>query len=318
MVSREIDAMVCWMSDSEARQGDRFVIRHTTRSGHCVVSEVRHRVDIDTLHHDESVTSLGLNDVGRVVLRCSVPLVFDPYRRNRETGSFILIDEATNNTVAAGMIVDTAAQPALEPTRLGGKSSNVVWQGEAVTRAERQQATGLRGATIWFTGLPASGKSTVAGALERLLLEHGRAAYRLDGDNLRHGLTGNLGFDPADRAESVRRTAHAARLLADAGVIALVSLISPYEADRALARKVHEDDGLPFLEVFVNTPLELCERRDPKGLYARARRGELEGMTGVSDPYEPPLEPELVLAPDTPEAQLRALHALLAERGLLD
>ncbi|HSD78807.1 MAG TPA: adenylyl-sulfate kinase, partial [Solirubrobacteraceae bacterium] len=318
MVSREIDAMVCWMSEGDAHEGDRFAIKHTTRSGHCVLAEVRHRVDVDTLHHDDAATGLTLNDIGRVVLRCSVPLVFDPYRRNRSTGSFILIDEATNNTVAAGMILDTAAQPALEPTGLGGKSANVVWQGESLTRAERQARTGMRGATIWFTGLPASGKSTIAGALERHLVELGRPAYRLDGDNLRHGLNGNLGFDPADRAENVRRTAHAARLLADAGVIVLVSLVSPYAADRALARRVHEEDELPFLEVFVNTPLELCERRDPKGLYARARRGDLSGMTGIGDPYEPPAQPELELVPDTPEQQLHTLHGLLVERRLLD
>jgi bifunctional enzyme CysN/CysC len=318
MVSRHVDAMVCWMSERDAKQGDRFAIKHTTRSGHCVLSEVIHRVDVDTLHHDDSATGLTLNEIGRVVLRCNVQLVFDPYRRNRATGSFILVDEATNNTVAAGVILDTAEPPPFEPTRLGDKSANVVWQSDVLTRPERRAATGMRGATIWFTGLPAAGKSTVAGALERHLIAQGRPAYRLDGDNLRHGLNGNLGFDPADRAENVRRTAHAARLLADAGVVALVSVISPYAADRELARKVHEEAGLPFLEVFVNTPLELCERRDPKGLYAKARRGELDGMTGVGDPYEPPSEPELELVPDEPEQQLRVLHELLVEHGVLD
>ena len=159
------------------------------------------------------------------------------------------------------------------------------------------------GATVWFTGLPSSGKSTIAVQVEERLTSQGRPAYRLDGDNLRHGLCGDLGFSAEDRAENVRRAAHVARLFADAGVVALVSLVSPYAADRELARALHAEADLPFAEVFVSTPPEECERRDPKGLWARARAGQLSGFTGVDDPYEPPADPDLTLGPELgPEA----------------
>src|ERR671927_970364 len=185
----------------------------------------------------------------------------------------------------------------------GLRSANVVWQPGEITREARWQALGGPGATIWFTGLPSSGKSTVAAAVEARLLAEGRAAYVLDGDNLRHGLNGDLGFSAEDRAENVRRTAEVAALLADAGVVVLVALVSPYRADRDAARAVHAARGLPFVEVHVATPLEECERRDPKGLYARARAGEITGLTGVDDPYEPPTAPDLVLHPgDAPVA----------------
>jgi adenylyl-sulfate kinase len=174
-------------------------------------------------------------------------------------------------------------------------SANVTWH-SGLTRAERIEALGRTGATVWFTGLPASGKSTLAAALERTLVSRGRAAYLLDGDNLRHGLNGDLAFDRESRAENVRRAAHVAKLFADAGVVALVSLVSPYAAERAKARELHEADGILFLEVYVNTPLTECERRDPKGLYARARRGEICEFTGIDDPYERPERADLELA----------------------
>lgn len=188
------------------------------------------------------------------------------------------------------------------------RSENVTWHERAVDGEGR-----AAGATVWLTGLPASGKSTIATALERALLRSGRAAYLLDGDNLRHGLNGDLGFSAADRAENVRRTGEVARLFADAGLVAIASLVSPYAADRALARALHEADGLPFVEVYVNTPLAECERRDPKGLYARARAGELPGFTGVDDPYEAPARPELELRPveQSVDAAVAAVLALL-------
>lgn len=178
------------------------------------------------------------------------------------------------------------------------QSTNVVWSPSALTRDERWGCLAHSGATLWLTGLPASGKSTLAAQVERRLVLGGRAAYRLDGDNLRHGLNGDLGFEAAERSENVRRTAHVAALMADAGTVAIVSLVSPYGADRRAARAVHEVLGLPFVEVFVDTPLEECERRDPKGLYARARAGEIAGFTGVSDPYEPPSAPDVRIAGD--------------------
>ncbi|ADB54148.1 adenylyl-sulfate kinase [Conexibacter woesei] len=199
-------------------------------------------------------------------------------------------------------------------------SANVTWHESAVDRAERWQALGQRGATIWFTGLPASGKSTIAAAVEARLVREGRSAYRLDGDNLRHGVCGDLGFSHDDRDENVRRCGEVARLFADAGTVAIVSVVSPFEAGRRAARALHERDGLRFVEVFVNTPVEECMRRDPKGLYARAAAGELKGMTGVDAPYEKPVAPDVELTgssevADAVELVLRALDPTRAARG---
>jgi bifunctional enzyme CysN/CysC len=190
----------------------------------------------------------------------------------------------------------------------------VTWHEPSLAREERWDALGQRGATVWLTGLPASGKTTIAAELERALVRAGRPAYLLDGDNVRHGISGDLGFSPADRAENVRRVAGVARLFADAGVVALVSLVSPYAEDRALARAAHENAGLDFIEVWVDTPLEECERRDPKGLYARARAGDLAGFTGVDGPYEAPEAAELVLHPleEAVEASVTRLLERLA------
>jgi adenylyl-sulfate kinase len=198
------------------------------------------------------------------------------------------------------------------------RSENVVWEGEAVDRDRRYEVLGHRGATVWFTGLPGSGKSTVAGQLTARLVEAGVPAYRLDGDNLRHGLNGDLGFSEADRSENVRRAAEVARLMADAGIVAVVSLVSPYRDARARARELHACDGLPFVEVWVSTPVEVCERRDPKGLYARARAGEVKHMTGIDQPYEAPDAPEVELTMDTPaEDGVERVLSVLAEHGVV-
>ena len=196
----------------------------------------------------------------------------------------------------------------------GETSANVTWHAHALTREDRARVTGGEGLTVWLTGLSGSGKSTIAVAVEAALLERGRHAYLLDGDNLRHGLNGNLGFSAADRAENVRRVGEVAKLLADAGTVTLVSLVSPYAADRDRVRAAHEQAGLRFVEVFVDTPLEKCERRDPKGLYAKARAGELKGMTGIDDPYEPPAAPELTLRP-TEQSVEQSVAAVVAAIG---
>ena len=188
---------------------------------------------------------------------------------------------------------------------MSNASPNVVWHESEVPRAERWAATDVQGATVWLTGLSGSGKSTVASALTRLLTEHGVLSYTLDGDNLRHGLTGDLGFSADDRTENVRRVGEVARLFADAGVVTLVPLISPYRAGRDHARALHETAGLTFVEVFVDTPIEVCEQRDPKGLYKQARAGEITGFTGIDDPYEAPLHAELVI----PGAEMSAADA---------
>jgi bifunctional enzyme CysN/CysC len=294
-VTDVFDATICWMSDTPLREGARYAIKHTTRSARATVRSLRYRIDVNTLHRDPETSELGLNDIGRVTLRLSSPIAFDTYSRNRSTGSFILVDEATNDTVASGMIVGARTlEPSEVPT--SERSPNVVWHGGQIDREDRWSALGQRGAVVWMTGLPSSGKSTVAAAAEQRLIAEGRSAYLLDGDNLRHGINGNLGFSPEDRSENVRRAAHVASLLADAGTVALVSLVSPYAADRELAREIARERGIDFVEVFVNTPLEECERRDPKGLYAKARAGEIKGFTGVDAPYEAPQKPDLELA----------------------
>jgi len=195
-----------------------------------------------------------------------------------------------------------------------------VWHEGGVSREERRQATRAAGATVWFTGLSGSGKSTIAAAVERLILRSARIAYLLDGDNLRHGLNGDLGFDTASRNENIRRVAEVARLFADAGVIALVPVISPYRAGRDHARSIHADVGLPFTEVFVDTPIAICEQRDPKGLYSKARAGEIKGFTGIDDPYEAPLAPDLRI--DTAITSVgeaaAAVMAALFDQGALD
>jgi bifunctional enzyme CysN/CysC len=290
-INRRLEAIVCWMAEEPLVVGHRYSLKQTTRSAKAAVEEMRYRIDVNTLRRDETADRLGLNEIGRVSLRTSVPMIFDEYRRNRTTGSFILIDEATNGTVAAGMIIEAHVDDT------DAESTNVTWHQSKLTRRARWTLLGRRGATVWLTGLPASGKSTIAAALEERIARDGGAAYLLDGDNLRHGLNTDLGFTPEDRNENVRRVAHVAQLMADAGTIAIVSLISPYAADRERARRVHDEAGIDFIEVFVNTPLQECERRDPKGLYARARCGELAAFTGIGAPYEAPARPEIELHP---------------------
>jgi bifunctional enzyme CysN/CysC len=321
-VSRRFECLLCWMSEQPLSSSRRYLVKHTTRSAMLGKVDIRYRIDVETLRRDESATTLELNDLGRVQMELSTPLVFDSYRRNRITGSLIVIDEASNDTVAAGVILDTEVEGAAPPADAETKSErspNVRWQGTRMTRERRWESLGHGGATLWFTGLPGAGKSTVAAAVEERLLAAGQPAFLLDGDNLRHGLNGDLGFDEVARKENVRRTAHVARLLAESGTIALVSLVSPYAADRQAAAALHASDDLGFLEIFVDAPLELCEQRDPKGLYARARSGELAGMTGVGAPYEPPAEPDLVLGSfqETVEEEVERVMELLLARGLI-
>jgi len=316
-VSNSFEALLCWMSEEPLSPRRRYAVKHTTRTAMLGGVEVRYRIDVETLHRDEGAETLNLNDLARVHLRLSSPLVFDSYRRNRLTGSLIIIDEASNETVAAGVILDTEVEgPAATKTE---RSPNVRWQGSRMTRERRWTAIGHTGSTVWFTGLPGAGKSTVAAAVEERLIAAGHPAFLLDGDNLRHGLNGDLGFDEEARRENVRRTAHVAKLLAESGTIALVSLVSPYSAGRRAAAAMHGDAELGFLEIFLSASLELCQERDPKGLYARARSGELAGLTGVGAPYEIPSEPDLVLCSqtETVEEEVDRVIELLQERGLI-
>ncbi len=198
-------------------------------------------------------------------------------------------------------------------------ATNITWHEGAITRDERQRNLGQKGATVWMTGLPGSGKSTIAMALEQVLIQRNKHAYVLDGDNVRHGLNKDLGFSAEDRAENIRRIGEVAKLFADSGLIVITSFISPYISDRDLARKLHDDAGVPFLEVYVEVPLAVAEKRDPKGLYKKARAGQIKGFTGIDDPYEPPEGPELCLRTDklSVEESVRAIYGLLESKGLV-
>jgi bifunctional enzyme CysN/CysC len=302
VLARELEAILCWFVDSPLRAGDRLALKQTTRTVRATVQALHSRLDPETLDEHDSPVELALNDIGTVTLRTSSVIVADAYAASRDSGAFILIDESTNDTVGAGTILDAReVKPGAHPR------TDIRWHPSSLDRAHRWQATGQPGATIWFTGLPASGKSTIAVAVERALVESGRVAYLIDGDNLRHGLSDDLGFSPGDRAENIRRVGHLTRLLADAGVVAVASLVSPLKSDRGIARALNDAAKLPFIEVYVATSLAECEKRDPKGLYARARSGELSGLTGVDAPYEPPDNPDLVL--DTTNADVDGLVA---------
>ncbi|MEV0542283.1 adenylyl-sulfate kinase [Nocardia salmonicida] len=313
-IGTELDAMVCWFSESaQLREGAQYLVRTATQTSSAQITAIDYRLDVNTLHRIEDVTTLSLNDIARVRLRSRHPLLSDPYRENRRTGSFILIDPVTDQTVAAGMVTGRETGTDSVTSDRARAASSVVWHRSAVSRAERGHA----GATVWLTGLSGSGKSTLAVELERQLVAAGRPAYLLDGDNLRHGLNAGLGFTPADRDENVRRVAEVAALFADSGAVAIVSVISPFAAQRSNARTAHADRELPFHEVFVDTPLSECERRDAKGLYAKARAGELPGFTGIGSPYERPENADLVITPELGSPAEIAAH-ILRELGIAD
>ena len=303
-VVQDFDATVCWMADGNALEpGREYLIKHTTRTTRAKITGLDYRLDVNTLHRDKTATALKLNELGRIALRTQVPLLLDGYTRNASTGSFILIDPDTNGTVAAGMVLRGVSPYASSP--------NTVRHQSLVAASDRA----ARGTTVWLTGLSGAGKSSVAMLVEQKLLEKGVPAYVLDGDNLRHGLNADLGFSMADRAENLRRLAHVATLLADSGQVVLVPAISPLEEHRALARKVHADAGFDFVEVFCDTPLGECEKRDPKGLYAKARAGEITHFTGIDSPYQRPKNPDLRLTPDnTIDEQAQLIIDLVQSR----
>ncbi|MEV0852412.1 adenylyl-sulfate kinase [Nocardia fluminea] len=313
-IGTDLDAMVCWFSETaQLREGAQYLVRTAAQTSSAQVTAIDYRLDVNTLHRVEDVTTLSLNDIARIRLRSRHPLLSDPYRENRRTGSFILIDPVTDQTVAAGMVTGRESGTDAPTGERERTAPAVVWHRSAVSRSERGHA----GATVWLTGLSGSGKSTLAVELERQLVAAGRPAYLLDGDNLRHGLNAGLGFSPADRDENVRRVAEVAALFADSGAVAIVSVISPFAAQRAAARTAHADRELPFHEVFVDTPLEVCERRDSKGLYAKARAGELPGFTGIGSPYERPEHADLVITPELGSPAEIAAH-ILRELGIAD
>jgi bifunctional enzyme CysN/CysC len=314
----QFECILCWLSEKPLAVQGSYILQHTTRQLRAFVAELNYRIDVDTLHR-EAATTLQLNDIGRVRLTTTQPLFYDPYQINRATGSFILIDPFTNATVAAGMIRRRAQEldelVGSEPER--SRSSNVVWESSALTRAMREERNRHKGGILWFTGLSGSGKSTVARLLERRLFAAGVQTFSLDGDNVRHGLNGDLGFSAADRKENIRRVAEVAKLALEHGHLVLCTFISPFAADRAFARSLAPAGR--FLEIYVKCTLDVLKRRDPKGLYARALRGEIPEFTGVSSPYEEPVAAELVVETDvcSTEEIVEAIWEELLRRGIL-
>ena len=292
-VARRFEAILCWLSEQPMDRSTPYVLMHTSRQTKAFVSDVVYRIDVDTLHR-EDVGSFELNDIGRVEITTSQPLFFDPYERNHVTGSFILVDPHSSVTVGAGMIrgeVHELPRPAEERSGLRLVSSDVVWEDWNVEREERESQNGHRAAVLWFTGLSGAGKSTVARALEKHLFEEGRRTMLLDGDQLRHGLCGDLGFSEEDRRENLRRAGEVARLFFESGAIVLCTFVSPYRYDRARVRQLFPDDR--FFEIHIHADLETCRERDPKGLYEKALKGEIRNFTGIDAPYEDPETPEL-------------------------
>ncbi len=313
-VADRFQATLIWMHQAPMLRGRSYLMKIGTRTVTATVSPLRHRLDIDTLEHI-AAERLELNQIGVAELTTDRQIAFDPFRGNervvqrmnqrinRDTGGFILIDRITQDTVGAGLL-DFALH----------RSANLHWQAVAVDKAARQQAAGHRSAVVWLTGLSGAGKSTIADALERLLHARGVRTYLLDGDNLRHGLNKDLGFTAQDRVENIRRVAEVARLMVDAGLIVICAFISPFRAERRMARALLGADE--FIEVHVDCPLAVVEARDVKGLYAKARRGELRNFTGIDSPYEIPEHAEVVLdttaisAEQSAELLLRKLQAL--------
>lgn len=297
--SNQIDATLCWVNEEPMHPRGSYWLQHSTRQVRAFLQDLNYRINVDTMHR-EAADILQLNEIGRVQITTTQPLFFDSYQINRATGSFILIDPHTNNTVAAGMIRDRARRVSelVERTEQNERqrSANVVWEQTDITLPMRETLNGHQAAVLWFTGLSGAGKSTISQALEQRLYGLGVRTFSLDGDNVRHGLNGDLGFSPQERMENIRRVAEVAKLAFEHGNIVLCTFISPYAADRAVARSLVPEGR--FWEVYVKCDLSVCQQRDPKGLYARALQGEIPNFTGVTAPYEEPQQPEIVVETD--------------------
>ncbi len=301
----QFEAKLIWMHDEPLLPSRNYIIKTGTSTASAQVSDLKYKVNVNTLEHMAGKT-LELNEVGICNFSLDRPLAFDAYRDNPATGNFILIDRFTNATVGAGMI-DFALR----------RATNIHWQALDVDKQARSAIKGQKPCVLWFTGLSGSGKSTIANLVEKKLHSLGRHTYTLDGDNVRHGLNRDLGFTDADRVENIRRVGEIAKLLVDAGTIALVSFISPFSAERKMAREMVEEDE--FIEVFVDTSLEECERRDAKGLYAKARAGEIKNFTGIDSVYETPTVAEIHINGDKTDAEQAAeqIVAVLKKRGIM-
>ncbi|GGY36701.1 sulfate adenylyltransferase subunit CysN [Parvularcula lutaonensis] len=293
----QLQAKILWMDDEEMLPGRQYILKSNNRMIPAQITDLKHRIDVNTLEHLSGKT-LKLNEIGECNLSLTQRLVFDPYSENRAMGSFILIDRLTNHTVGVGMI-DYALR----------RSKNVHWQAVDVNKDSRRKMLGQKSAMLWFTGLSGSGKSTVANLVEKRLHDLGKLTYLLDGDNVRHGLNRDLGFTDADRVENIRRVGEAGKLMVDAGLITLVSFISPFRSERRAVRERMEDGE--FIEIFISTPLEVAEQRDVKGLYAKARKGEIKNFTGIDSPYEEPENPDIEI--DTSEVAAEKAAEMIVE-----
>ncbi len=301
----QFEAHIVWMGEEPLLPGRSYLIKLGASTVGASIAAPKYLVDVNTLEHLAAKT-LELNETGVCVLTLDRAIAFDPYAQNRDMGGFIVIDRLSQQTVAAGML-----HFALR------RSQNIHWQALEVDKAARMRMNGHKPGVLWFTGLSGSGKSTIANAVERRLHALGARTYLLDGDNVRHGLSKDLGFTAADRIENIRRIGEVARLMVDAGLIVLTAFISPFRSERELARGMVEDGE--FIEIFVDTPLALVEQRDPKGLYKKARRGELKNFTGIDSPYEAPETPELRIETTRtdPEQAAEAIVECLMRRGII-
>jgi bifunctional enzyme CysN/CysC len=305
-ISDQLAAHLIWMSDHKLLPGRSYLMKAGTRTVPVSVTEIKHRLDVNTLG-ELAAKTLSLNEVGFCNLAATAPIAFDPYQENHTTGAFILIDRITNTTAAAGMIAYGLR-----------RATNIHRHGLSVSKQDRARIKHHRPAVLWFTGLSGSGKSTIANLVESRLHAHGVHTLMLDGDNVRHGLNNDLGFGEADRVENIRRIGEVAKLMTDAGLIVLCSFISPFRAERTMVRDLL-DKG-EFIEIFVATPLEECIARDPKGLYRRAMAGEIKNFTGIDQDYELPEAPEVTVArgKESAEAAAAQIMRLIAQRGLID
>ncbi|HEY2977055.1 MAG TPA: sulfate adenylyltransferase subunit CysN, partial [Burkholderiaceae bacterium] len=305
-VADQFEATLVWMSDQPMLRGRNYLMKIGAKTVTATVMPLKHKVNVNTLEQVAG-TKLELNEIGVVDLALDRPIAFDPYQENRDTGGFILIDRMSHNTVGAGML-----RFALR------RSSNVHWQAIDVNKQSHASNKGQKPCVLWFTGFSGAGKSTIANLVEKKLFALGRHTYLLDGDNVRHGLNKDLGFTEADRVENIRRVAEVAKLMVDAGLVVLTAFISPFRSERQSARALLEPGE--FIEVFVDTPIGVAEQRDPKGLYKKARRGELKNFTGIDSPYEAPTSPEIRI--DTTELTAQAaaeqIVAALQAKGMLD